>query len=344
MVTNGLADKTAPEISILEPSLQRGLKPASGMGEITVKGKANDQGEIKEVMINGEKVYVNAEGVFWGNVRLIAGINRISVEAVDGSGNASRLTFEVEHAPGNVSANENYKPGRNYALLIGCQNYDDSRIQSLQNPISDAIKLKIILRDQYNFSAENIFSIFNPGLRDFKKQIIELSEIVQPEDNLLIFYAGHGVWLPNEKKGFWMLADAVANDVNTWLPNKEVIDWLSRLQSRHTLLITDACFSGSVFRTRGFDPNAPSQVQQLMNKVSRTAITSGNDTEVPDESVFMKYLIKALAENREKYLSAQKMFVNQIIEPVMNESKIEPRYGTLEMAGHIGGDFIFVRK
>ena len=88
----------------------------------------------------------------------------------------------------------------------------------------------------------------------------------------------------------------------------------------------------------------PAPIQQLNAKISRVAITSGNDTEVPDKSVFMKYLIKALAENKDKYLTAQKMFISQILEAVMTETKTEPRYGTLEASGHIGGDFIFTRK
>ena len=85
-------------------------------------------------------------------------------------------------------------------------------------------------------------------------------------------------------------------------------------------------------------------VERMQNKISRVAITSGNDTEVPDKSVFMHYLVKALSENKEKYLTAQKMFVNQIIEAVMTATNTEPRYGTLEMAGHIGGDYIFIRE
>jgi hypothetical protein len=38
------------------------------------------------------------------------------------------------------------------------------------------------------------------------------------------------------------------------------------------------------------------------------------------------------------------MFITQIIEAVMTESKTEPRYGTLELAGHVEGDFIFAKK
>ncbi|RZL45361.1 MAG: hypothetical protein EOP00_17610 [Pedobacter sp.] len=119
---------------------------------------------------------------------------------------------------------------------------------------------------------------------------------------------------------------------------------IAELPSRHTLLITDACFSGSVFKTRSIGTDAPPAMKEMDNKISRVAITSGNDTEVPDVSVFMKYLVKALTENKEKYLTAQKMFITQIIEAVMTESKTEPRYGTLELAGHVGGDFIFSKK
>ena len=92
------------------------------------------------------------------------------------------------------------------------------------------------------------------------------------------------------------------------------------------------------------DEQNNSVIQRLNDKISRVAITSGNDTEVPDKSVFMKYLVKALSENKEKYLTAQKMFINHIIESVMTETKTEPRYGTLELAGHVGGDFIFMKK
>lgn len=51
-------------------------------------------------------------------------------------------------------------------------------------------------------------------------------------------------------------------------------------------------------------------------------ITSGNNSEIPNESLFMKRLIEA----------------------VMNSTETEPRYGTLEEARHIGGDYIFQKK
>jgi tetratricopeptide (TPR) repeat protein len=340
-------DKTAPAILITEPATNRGLEIVSAGNDILVKGTAADPSGLKSVTINGLVVYAQTDGNFWGNVPLKAGVNKIIVIATDGAGNASEHTFEIEKKSAIATSAivpATTKEGKNYCLLIGAQNYEDLNIPSLENPIQDAVKLKIILKKDYDFEDGNIFNLFNPSANDVKRQLLELTNVILPEDNLLIFYAGHGIWVEKEKKGYWLLVDAQRNDSTTWLQNKDVLNLIAKLPSRHTLLITDACFSGGVFKTRSIGKNAPAALKTMDEKISRVAITSGNDTEVPDESVFMKYLVKALTENKEKYLTAQKMFINQIMEAVMTETKTEPRYGTLELAGHIGGDYIFAKK
>lgn len=344
------ADKTPPVISLLEPSPKRGLKITSANANVMVKGIANDPSGIKEVFMNGKKIYSQAGGDFWSDVALSNGLNKITIAAVDMAGNQSEQVFEIEKLQPAVNAVQaeiiavTEKVGRNYCLLVAAQNYTDTQIPSLENPIGDAIKLKLILKEKYSFEEAQIKTLFNPSSNDIKRQLLELTNTIQPEDNLLIFYAGHGIWVEKEKKGYWLMTDAKRNDVNTWLPNKDVLDLIAKLPSRHTLLITDACFSGSVFKTRGLKAGAPIALREMDAKISRVAITSGNDTEVPDVSVFMKHLVKALSENKEEYLTAQKMFITQIIEAVMTETKTEPRYGTLELAGHVGGDFIFTKK
>jgi tetratricopeptide (TPR) repeat protein len=340
-------DKTGPEIKILEPANTRGLKIVAAGKDIMIKGMAPDPSGLKSVTINGLSVYIKEVGDFWGTVALADGVNKFEIVATDLAGNITKQIFEIEKTSANVPVTPvavTETQGKNYAVFIASQNYDDTTIPSLENPIADAIKLKLILKNSYNFADENIYSLFNPQRDDFKKKFLELKEALQPEDNLVIFYAGHGIWVDKEKKGYWLLTDAQRNDVNTWLPNKQVLDMIAELPSRHTLLITDACFSGSVFKSRSIGADAPAALKEMDRKITRVAITSGNDTEVPDVSIFMKYLVKALSENKDKFLTAQKMFITQIIEAVMTESKTEPRYGTLELAGHVGGDFIFTKK
>jgi hypothetical protein len=346
--TETFTDKTAPLISLLEPSPKRGFKLLSTHSEIMIKGIAADPSGIREVTINSKIVYSQAGGDFWGDVLLNEGMNKVTITATDIAGNKAEQVFDIERLISNANTSEeiafsNEKTGKNYCLLIAAQNYSDNNIPSLSNPVADAVRLKLVFKNNYNFAEENIITLFNPELNDVKRQLLELNNKLNEEDNLVIFYAGHGIWVDKEKTGYWLLTDAKRMDENTWLPNKTVLDLIAKIPSRHTLLITDACFSGSVFKTRGLS-DAPVAVKEMDQKISRVAITSGNDSEVPDESVFMKYLIKALSENKEQYLTAQKMFINQIIEAVMTETKTEPRYGTLELAGHLGGDFIFTKK
>jgi tetratricopeptide (TPR) repeat protein len=347
--TERITDKTPPVISITEPTNMRGLKIVISGKDVLIKGTALDPSGLKLVNINGNIIYSQEDGNFWGTVQLSEGNNHIKIIATDKAGNSSEQLFEIEKSITPISTKSDIVPveikdGKNYAVFIASQNYEDQTIPSLENPIIDAVKLKLTLKSTYNFSEDNIISLYNPSTNDFKKKFIELNEMIRPEDNLIIFYAGHGIWVDKEKKGYWLLTDAKRNDVNSWLPNKLVLEMIASLPARHTLLITDACFSGSVFKTRSIGADAPPAVREMSEKISRVAITSGNDTEVPDQSVFMKYLIKALSENKEKFLTAQKMFITQIIEAVMTESKTEPRYGTLELAGHVGGDFIFIKK
>jgi tetratricopeptide (TPR) repeat protein len=349
IISNRKTDKSPPIISISEPAVSRGLEIVSVGNEVMIKGTAKDVGGLKSVSINGQLVFSKEEGDFWGAVSLNEGLNKFIVKATDMAGNTAEHAFEIVKEASPIAAKNEVVPvtnkeAVNYILLIASQNYDDLSIPSLENPIPDAIKLKLILTSKYNFQPDQISTLFNPVKSDIRKAFLSLSENMQPEDNLIIFYAGHGIWVEKEKKGYWLLTEAVRNDATSWLPNKEVLEMISSVPSRHTLLITDACFSGSVFKTRSIGKDAPAAVKEMNDKISRVAITSGNDTEVPDESVFMKYLIKALSENKEQYLTAQKMFITQIIEAVMTETKTEPRYGTLELAGHIGGDFIFSKK
>jgi hypothetical protein len=347
IITERKTDKIPPVIVLTEPVATRGLKVTTSGFDVMFRGTASDQSGLKSVMINNTNVYVQENGNFWGTVTLKEGINTVLIEATDVAGNTGKIEVQVEK---NIAEKKDDivpvvdKEAKNYALIIASQTYDDPSIPSLENPVSDAVKLKLALKNNYNFSDDNIFTVYNPTVIDLKKKFAELTEIIQPEDNIIIFYAGHGIWVEKEKKGYWLLTEAKRNDVNTWFPNKLMLDLISKLPSRHTLLITDACFSGSVFKTRSLGNDAPPAMREMSEKISRVAITSGNDTEVPDESVFMKYLVKALSENKEKYLTAQKMFITQIIEAVMTETKTEPRYGTLELAGHVGGDFIFVKK
>ena len=72
-------------------------------------------------------------------------------------------------------------------------------------------------------------------------------------------------------------------------------------------------------------------------------MTSGTLKEVPDQSVFVKYLIRELKENESRLLPSETLFAN-FKTAVLNNSPNVPQYGTIQNVGDEGGDFIFVRN
>jgi hypothetical protein len=107
------------------------------------------------------------------------------------------------------------------------------------------------------------------------------------------------------------------------------------------LLIADACFGGAIFRTR--DAGIPQSITRLDELPSRKAMTSGILEKVPDESVFIKYLVRRLTENDQKYLTSELLFSSFKMTVIDNSSTV-PQFGVIQNVGDEGGDFIFTLK
>ena len=234
--------------------------------------------------------------------------------------------------------------GNFYALVIGVNDYTDRRIPDLTFPIQDAANLKHVLTDTYTFPERNITSLSNPTRKAILRAFDDLTYKLRKDDNLLIFFAGHGRQEEKSQQGYWLPTDA-ENDYNDdWLSNSTIRDQLRRFTCQHVLVISDACFSGELISTRG--GNQPTKaIQQLYSLRSRRAITSSGNTVVPDRSVFINYLVQRLTENSKPYLTASELFVS-MREAVINNSSLKqvPMYGYIQQAGDEGGDFIFVRR
>jgi len=111
------------------------------------------------------------------------------------------------------------------------------------------------------------------------------------------------------------------------------------------LLISDACFSGSIFDYKQRNLNNTDQIvtEKLLNKKSRKAMTSGLNKTVPDKSIFVKYLIKNLKENNKPYLRTGELY-NDIREAVMANTINNPQFEVIKNANHEGGEFIFLKR
>lgn len=348
-----------PVVVITEPNvdLKRGFKIVKTK-RITVRGKATDKDGIFEVMINGVDATLKEDGSFTASVPLKVGSNDLVVKATDIKQASSTKTFTIRrNSPDpvvnpdvvvNVDKKQNLKTvGKNYALIIGVSDYSVSAIPDLEGlPTRDAQDLANLLMTNYGYKKEHLVLLNDsPKHDDIIIEFVKLRKKVTPKDNVLIFYAGHGEYDKSLETGRWLPSDANPEFDLKVISNSTILDYIRTINSKHTLLISDACYGGSIFspKSRTISKDAPKFVQQLYDLPSRRAITTGALKTVPNESVFFKYLIKSLKNNQNKYLTARKLF-NQLFEPVGNNSDNTPQYGPIFKVGDEGGDFIFVKN
>ena len=233
--------------------------------------------------------------------------------------------------------------GNYHALLIAVEDYTDPSVTKLDNPVKDALQLQKTLTTAYHFEPQNVKLLKNPSKKEVFTELARLRTVVKETDNLLVFYAGHGYWDKDMEKGYWLPTDAERDLPTNWIANEDVTGYMRAIKSKHTLLISDACFSGGIFKTREAFTGQRA-VEEVHKMSSRKAITSGNLTLVPDKSVFIQYLVKKLEENKEKFLTEEQLF-SQFKTAVMNNSPGQiPQFGTIINTGDEGGNFIFIRK
>ena len=266
-------------------------------------------------------------------LELSLGPNQVRVEAITKSGKKLESSLDVVYDISNA---------RYYALIIAVEDYDDPGINDLDQPIRDATRFTELIQEEYTFSPEYTTFMKNPSKADIIGKLHQMRSEVTSEDNLLIFYAGHGHWDEEMETGYWLPRDADHSNPVDWLPNTDLTNYLNVLKTKHTLLIADACFSGGIFKSRAAFNNMGS-IEKLYKLTSRKAMTSGTLSEVPDRSVFVEYLIKRLDRNSKKYLTSGQLF-SSMEEAIRYNSENVPQYGIIQNTGDEGGDFIFIRN
>ncbi|UCH14010.1 MAG: caspase family protein [Bacteroidales bacterium] len=340
-----LSDAVQPLIKIISPDFGQKDKLKSNQSEITVIGKVTDiKKGINRIFVNSQESELKEDGLFVYKMLLKKGENKINIIAVDNEDNyyEKNLTIERLIESKLVTTRLNIA-GEYYALLIGVDEYEDPVLMDLDNPVRDAQNLYNVLVSDYYFDKENVKLIKNAKRDDITDALDFFAERLTKNDNLLIFYAGHGWWDEKANVGYWLPSDARLSRKADWFRNSALCDYLKEIDSKHTLLIADACFGGAIFKTRSVSMEAPKAIQMLYDLPSRKAMTSGTLTVVPDRSAFVKYLIDRLSTNEGKYISSEQLFSSFRI-AVINNSDVIPQYGEIRNVGDEGGDFIFIKK
>jgi len=250
----------------------------------------------------------------------------------------------------NVSKAQKMVIGNYYALIIGIDKYS-GQWTPLNNAVRDARAIEAILRSKYKADHFQVLYDQQATRENIINEFVKLIERVKENDNVIIYYSGHGEFQKALNRGYWVPVDAHIASISKYISNADIQTFLGGIKSKHTLLISDACFSGDIFRGKTYSvpfDDSEKYFQTVHNLKSCQAITSGGIEPVMDggsdgHSVFAYYILKGLRENENKFFDASQLFANIII-PVTNNSNQSPKFQPIKDTGDEGGQFIFIKK
>lgn len=243
------------------------------------------------------------------------------------------------------SAKENTptNQGINYLLSIAIDEYQN--FPKLHNCVKDATDIVDTLISKYQFEEEYVYTLYNEEATTdniFKKFEV-LAQKIRSIDNLIIYFAGHGEFKKVFNEGYWIPVNATSNRTSQFIPNSEIKTMLSAINTKHTFLIADSCFSGSLF-ARGGTRSIAERVERFP---SRWGLTSGRSEIVADgepgiNSPFASSILYLL-KNNQKQLGVQELCA-YVIESVISNAIQTPIGEPLTIPGHKGGQFVFRLK
>ena len=239
------------------------------------------------------------------------------------------------------------KLGEYRALVIGINNYQDPKIPALKTAVNDAKEFANLLQTRYGFKVTMLldYQATRQGIMD---KMRHLAASALPDESVLIYYAGHGDVDRVLNDGWWVPADATGGNPATYLDNNYVQRVMRGMKARHVLLVSDSCYSGTLFGEGRYLPSIIDDryYLNLYNEKSRWGMTSGNKTPVSDSgseghSIFAYQLIKALKKNENPYVTTQEI-CSKIAPIVANNSEQQPLCRPVRDTGDQGGGFVFV--
>ena len=360
---------TAPRIDVISPRLKTtraGVLAAPLFGSMPsyqVIGRVYPAGQISSLKINSVDVVakVDPDGIFTADISLPAAETPVRIEAMTADGAEVIETFMITQ-PSNAPALAKRVTSRVFqrrmrkdlgtfhAVVIGNNNYTGG-FQPLNTAVNDADEVGRVLRSKYGYK---VTVLNNATKLDMISKLSELSTELKSDDNLLIYYAGHGQ-IDAKNKGYWIPVDGRENDPDSWVSTAIINDFIGAMDAKHVLVIADSCYSGilSGSAIRPIPADAAEKDLLFVSRVkARTVLTSGGLQPVLDEggdghSVFAQAFLTALNQNDS--LTEGYRLYQDVAQLVTQRSMVlglpqTPQYTALKHVGHEGSEFFFIPK
>jgi hypothetical protein len=238
---------------------------------------------------------------------------------------------------------------KDYALLFGTNKYDNW--SDLVNPVFDVESIGKELEERYGFKVE---IIIDPEQNEVMTKLREYAQInYKPQDQLLIFFAGHGQYDDVFGEGFLVAKNSLRNDVskNSYISHNRIRSNINNIPCEHIFLSMDVCFGGTfdpiLASTRSAayeDTDDREYLVRKLSKKTRKYLTSGSKEYVSDgvaggHSPFARNMLEALKSNG----GEDRILILSEITTYMERLKSTPRFGAFGEDEN-GSDFVFIAR
>lgn len=362
----GLAANAPPQIDILTPAVgvTRGLRRAelyTSAPAYEVVGRVTPADELRALRLNDASVLdtLDGNGLFQVTVPLSSATETpVNIEAIRANGLRAQEQFTLVRAGEPALPPRATSPvlrdrmrqdlGRYHALVIGNNRY--RALDDLGTAVNDAQTIAAELGERYGFA---VTLLTNATRADIVFELARLTQSLGEYDNLLIYYAGHGIVDDDSGQGYWLGVDADPLLPGTWIGNEQVSEFLGAMQAKHVLVVADSCYAGTLSGNaiRPLPLDIRDEDLLFISRVrARTVLTSGGLQPVLDDggsghSIFGEAFLDALRENRD-LMEGYRLFdaVRRQVVPRSRLARIaqDPEYSALQHAGHEGSEFFLV--
>jgi len=197
--------------------------------------------------------------------------------------------------------------GRNLVAVIGIDAY--THWPKLKNAVSDALGVQKLFVEKFGFNMPFPPLLNADATLDNIMTLVtdQLASALQPRDNLILFYAGHGYTRVSQigarqlESGYLIPVDAKLENWADKIRTDDFLKDVSELPARHVLLILDACRSGFALSGMNAFRSAVTFQETLARNLSRNVISSARRDEdaldsgpLPQHSLFTGTLIEGL--------------------------------------------------
>ncbi len=241
-----------------------------------------------------------------------------------------------------------------HAIVIGVNDYKHRPPMGwddLNTAKNDATVVADVLEKKYKFDVQRLCDRDATRVNIVNK-LDSLSQYDQ-DDAVLIYYAGHGFFDKELGEGFWIPYDARKKSGATylkydWIWNSTITKMIGASRARHILVVSDSCYSGSLFRGPAAEESGELTVDSCIESLlqpSRYLITSGDYEPVPDagarHSAFAQSFINQLQYPDHDLMAAAAIGL-KLKQKVSQLTGQNVRCGPMALASHQNGSMVFV--